>query len=129
MGKVYFISGHRDLTKEEFEKYYVPVIQEVIKNDSNSPSFVVGDYEGCDYMAQVWLRNNYRPDKVTVYHMFTSPRHLASDKFNLSGGYKSDIERDSAMTSISDSDIAFIRHKRWTSGTAQNILRRYEKLE
>jgi hypothetical protein len=31
------------------------------------------------------------------------------------------------MTNSSDKDIAFIRKGRWTSGTAQNILRRYEK--
>lgn len=126
MEKVYFISGHRDLTKEEFNKYYVPEIKKAIETEK--PRFVVGDYQGCDIMAQTWLSKNYDPKLVTVYHMFSSPRNLASRDFNLSGGYKTDIERDSAMTDISDQDIAFIRPGRWTSGTAQNILRRYEKL-
>ena len=121
--KVYFISGHRNLSKEDFDKYYVPKINEAI---SEGASFVIGDYEGVDYMAQEYLGNNYDHSKVTVYHMFNSPRHLYCQDFNLSGGYKSDIERDSAMTMNSDFDIAFITKGKWTSGTAQNILRRYE---
>ena len=32
---VYFISGHRDLTLEEFEKYYVPKLQRIFEDDSN----------------------------------------------------------------------------------------------
>ena len=128
---VYFISGRRDITHEEFDKFYVPKINEAI---SDVTRFVVGDYEGADIMAQEYLRTlceegrlNY--SQVTVYHMSDSPHHLASDKFNLVGGFKGDVERDSAMTEASDKDIAVIRKGKWTSGTAQNILRRYEKLE
>lgn len=40
-------------------------------------------------------------------------------------GFKSDEERDSAMTRDSDFDIAFIKDGRWNSGTAQNIKRRW----
>lgn len=132
---IYFISGHRDITKEEFDKFYIPKINEAIEIAfSDDTRFVVGDYEGADIMAQKYLKTlcedgrlNY--SQVSVYHMFDSPRHLASDKFNLVGGFKGDVERDSAMTEASDKDIAFIRKGNWTSGTSQNILRRYEKLE
>lgn len=121
---IYFISGHRDITHEEFDKFYVPKINEVIEeNFSDNTRFVVGDYEGADIMVQEYLKTlceesrlNY--SQVTVYHMFDSPRHLASDKFTLVGGFKGDIERDSAMTEASDKDIAFIRKGKWTSGTA-----------
>ena len=41
----YFISGHRDLSYEDFRKYYVPVILDIIRSDRN-PIFVVGDCEG-----------------------------------------------------------------------------------
>ena len=58
--------------------------------------------------------------------MYQEPRYLASSKFKTKGGYDSDISRDAAMTMESDMDIAFIRAGRWTSGTAQNILRRHE---
>lgn len=41
-------------------------------------------------------------------------------------GYECDTDRDSAMTTFSDVDIAFLRGKsKWKSGTAENILRRY----
>ncbi|WQJ53862.1 MAG: hypothetical protein [Wendovervirus sonii] len=82
-------------------------------------------------MAQQYLKDlclDYKLDykRVTVYHMFDSPRNLASDKFNLKGGYKSDEERDSAMTDASDFDIAYIRKGKEKSGTAQNIMRRHQ---
>lgn len=122
---IYFISGHRNLKKSDFEKYYVPKLEETIKDDNNS--FVVGDYEGVDYMAQCYLRDHLKNHKrVTVYHMFENPRNLASKLFNVVGGFHNDIERDSEMTKVSDEDIAFIGKGRWTSGTAQNILRRHE---
>lgn len=41
------------------------------------------------------------------------------------GGFKSDKERDSAMTEVSNFDIAFVKNNRWNSGTAQNIKRRH----
>lgn len=28
----YFISGHRDITPEEFEKFYVPAIVDLVKS-------------------------------------------------------------------------------------------------
>lgn len=127
MKKIYFISGHRDITEEEFKEWYIPELTKAAEEDSD---FVVGDCSGVDSMAQDWLRDNLKHHfRVTVFHMFEKPRHLASMLFNTSGGYDSDISRDSKMTESSDEDIAFIRKGRWTSGTAQNILRRYEKLD
>ena len=121
--RIYFISGHRDITQEEFDKYYLEILDKVAEDAS--ATFVVGDYEGVDFMAQQALAEMVSPNRVTVYHMFDKPRHLASDKFNLKGGYKNDIDRDSAMTRESTDDIAWIRKGKETSGTAQNILRRY----
>ncbi len=123
--KVAFISGHRNLEQSEFDKYYVPEIQ---KYANLGYDFVVGDYYGCDIMAQTWISEHLDHNRVTVYHMLKSPRNLASKDFKQVGGFKTDIERDSAMTNASSVDIAFIRPGNWTSGTAQNILRRYEKL-
>ena len=123
MNRVYFISGHRDITQEEFDKYYLEIFDKVAEDAS--ATFVVADYQGVDFMAQQALAEMVNPDRVTVYHMFEKPRHLASDKFHLKGGYKDDIDRDSAMTRESTDDIAWIRKGKETSGTAQNILRRY----
>ncbi len=119
----YFISGHRDLTGEEFNKYYVPVLDKIIEEDRNC-KFVVGDYEGVDRMAQEYLALKC-PEKVTVYHMFEAPRNLATG-LKTKGGYKSDEARDAAMTEDSDFDIAFVKPGRRNSGTAQNLVRRKE---
>ena len=124
---IYFISGHRDFTEKEFNTYYVPKLKEALKDKNYK--FVVGDYWGVDEMAQIWLSKNLSEKehhRVTVYHMFDKPRVCCSDKFLLSSGYKNDVERDSAMTNASNVDIAFIHSGRWDSGTAQNILRRFE---
>ena len=44
---IYFVSGHRDITKEEFEKYYIMALRTAYYED-DKPEFVVGDYEGVD---------------------------------------------------------------------------------
>lgn len=122
---VYFISGHRDITEEEFKKYYVPQLEDILQFGESCIQFVVGDYEGVDIIAQKWLLEHLdNKSIVTVYHMYDKPRNYASKKFKTKGGYKNDIERDSAMTEISNVDIAWIRKGKERSGTAQNILRR-----
>lgn len=129
----YFISGHRNLSQEDFNKYYVPEIEKAAHGDLGC-DFIVGDCKGVDFMAQEYLFS--KGYCFTVYHMFEKPRNFVlpdtpQDKLEvygiaLRGGYLSDIERDAAMTRDSDVDIAFIQEGRWTSGTAQNILRRHE---
>lgn len=122
---VYFISGHRDITEEEFKEYYVPQLEDILQFGESCIQFVVGDYCGVDIIAQKWLLEHLNDkSKVTVYHMYDKPRNYASKKFKTKGGYRNDIERDSAMTEISDIDIAWIRKGKEGSGTAQNILRR-----
>lgn len=123
--KIYFISGHRDITKDEFDRLYKPEIDKVIDTES-SFKFVVGDYEGVDIMAQNYLVEKGVGHKTCVYHMFDSPRHFNKEIKHTFGGFTTDIERDSAMTDISDYDIAFVRKGKWNSGTAQNIKRRFQ---
>lgn len=69
---VYFISGHLDLTEEEFITHYIPKIDAALQSKQNI-AFVVGDARGCDSRAQKYLLNF--PWLVTVYHMFESPRN------------------------------------------------------
>ena len=76
--------------------------------------------------------------KLTIYHMFESPRNIPEGyeppigieeildcSVSTISGFKSDEERDSAMTRDSDFDIVFVKDDRWDSGTAQNIKRRH----
>jgi hypothetical protein len=117
-----FISGHRDLTQDEFNEHYVPLIDKAIAEGCD---FVVGDARGADTMAQVYLAYRWIicGCKVTVFHMSDSPR-VNKDRFPTRGGYQSDDERDAAMTAASDFDIAWVRSGYEDSGTAQNIARR-----
>lgn len=124
----YFISGHRDITKEEFEKNYCPIIDDIVK--SNLPAnirFIMGDYHGADYMSQHYLVEvlNFPPERICVYHMGKKPMNIHPKIDNRVGGFNNDEERDSAMTRDSHIDVAFVRnHNKW-SGTGANILRRH----
>ncbi len=133
--KTYFISGHRDLSVENFNKYYIPAIDKAFYESDEFVNFVVGDCDGVDLMAQSYLLGIGA--EFTVYHLGKTPGHfvlpeatkeeLAEKHIALRGGFENDIERDEAMTEASEEDIAFIGRGRWTSGTAQNILRRHER--
>ena len=65
---IYFISGHRDITEEEFKKYYVPAIYSAYYNDSDFENFVVGDYEGVDKMAMDFITENL-PCGLSLIHI------------------------------------------------------------
>lgn len=134
----YFISGHLDLTKNEFTQHYIPQLQNAILTNS---SFIVGDARGADSLAQQYLLDNLNDTtKVIVYHMFEKPRNNVGN-FATKGGFKSDETRDAQMTNDSDKDILWTRpveeqikklgnryNPQYISGTTKNMLRR-EKLE
>ena len=122
----YFISGHRDITEEEFERNYKLALEDVV-NGVPDCRFVVGDYYGADIMAQDYLVDVLLvdPDRITVYHMLDAPRNINPKIKNTVGGFESDRERDAAMTAASSADIAFVRDNTKISGTAENILRRH----
>lgn len=118
----YFISGHLDLTDEEFAAHYAEPIYSAARENAR---FVVGDARGTDKRAQdfLWSLRAEHPDlQVTVYHMFDSPRN--NPGFPTVGGFLSDSARDQAMTEASNFDIAWVRPGRENSGTARNLQRR-----
>lgn len=117
-----YISGHLNITDDEFVEHYADKIIQAVKDGHN---FVVGDARGVDATAQLFIAGlvGSKSPRVTVYHMFDSPRkNLASNK--PAGGFKTDEERDAAMTAASDYDIAWVRPGREDSGTAKNLERR-----
>lgn len=119
MGKTYFVSGHRNITEEEFVKHYEPKLWDKINEEG--VSFVVGDCPGVDDMAQKYFKA-MGVNEVTVFHMFENPR--CNSGFLLRGGFKSDVERDFAMTQASNDDVAWVRPGSERSSTAQNLERR-----
>lgn len=148
----FFVSGHLDLTKEEFERHYAPAIEHA---HAEGASFVVGDARGCDFMAQRLLHGleagqDRSTGRVRVFHMLARPRHsfgsgygsndpnLPKEQwtgrrggFALVGGFTSDEDRDAAMTQASTHDIAWVRptKDKRNSGTAKNLRRRELKHE
>ena len=118
---VVFVSGHLDLTAEEFEAHYAPALE---RYAAEGARFVVGDARGCDAMVQRWLAA-LAPQRVTVFHMFDQPRNNAG--FPVRGGFASDDARDAAMTAASTTDLAWVRPGREKSGTAKNLARRRAK--
>lgn len=115
----YFVSGHLDLTIEEFREHYIPQIARAIAEDA---AFVIGDARGCDLMAQLYLWDA-RTVRVQVFHMLKAPRHNVGG-FPTIGGFPSDASRDDTMTAASSADIAWVRPGREKSGTAANLKRR-----
>lgn len=118
--KTVFVSGHLDLTEEEFREHYVPKLLYYCEQGYN---FVVGDARGADTLTQKFLAENQHKPYVLVYHMFNAPRNLHGE-FCTAGGYTSDEERDEEMTIGSDEDLAWVRPGREKSGTARNLNRR-----
>lgn len=115
-----FVSGHRDLTPAEFYQHYQPQLDKAIVAGHR---FVVGDAPGADAMAQMYLVNRVAPERVTIYHARRKPRHWYGG-FAVQGGYASQSAKDTAMTAVSDYDIAWVRPGKETSGTARNLARR-----
>ena len=131
---IYFISGHRDLSYEDFKKYYIPKIKEVVEEDPRA-EFIVGDCNGVDKYAMDYIFNNVMCD-LTIYHMSSKPNNTPNNRHPGSlvssykyvyfrGGFKSDEERDAAMTRDSNIEIAYIKENRCDSGTDQNIQIQY----
>lgn len=119
--RVIFISGHMNLTPEEFAQHYEARIRSAVEDGAR---FIVGDAPGCDEMAQQLLHDlGVAPARVTVHHMFVAPRrHVGT--FPMMGGFTSDEERDQAMTKASTEDLAWVKRRK--SGTEKNLLRRIE---
>lgn len=135
--KIYFISGHRNITDDEFINNYAKVFNRIEItylyqkamnkiDDIDAPLYVVGDYDGVDILSQNYLIDNLMvdPSRITVYHMGDYPQNYNSKIINLIGGFNCDEDRDAAMTNDSTDDIAFVRNHLELSGTAMNILRR-----
>ena len=127
---VYFISGHRDLTQEEFDMHYAQLIDEIMRNDPFA-EFIVGDWEGCDTMSINFLLEQVEYPPITIYHVEEEPRVKYGNESVLNGEniYNIKLENydecDAQMTFDSTFDVAWIRPGREDSHTAKNIKRRY----
>lgn len=125
----YFVSGHRDLTQEEFDEHYIPLIQKVFEQDK-VPEFNVGDWEGCDALFLDYVSSLNKCLWVNIYSV-KEPRNNPTfyeghpEKIFTNKQRSTYDECDASMTRYSDFDIAWIRPGREDSHTAKNIKRRY----
>ncbi|XWV26276.1 hypothetical protein QJ857_gp0799 [Tupanvirus soda lake] len=137
----YFISGHTDITQEQFDFYYKDNIIAAAQNPKNT--FVMGSAPGADYMAQKLLvelleKHPNGLDRITVYYKGSKPEKIADPRIKTIGGFVSHDEKDAQMTRDSDIDIAYVRTQEESkklygnkykpnriSGTQKNIERRF----
>ena len=121
----YFISGHRNLTENEFEFYYIPYINYILSENPNA-KFIIGDCKGCDIMAQNYLVSIINDiNNITVYCTGETPKYINEHIIHVKNGFTDDREKDAEMTKNSFKDIAFVRDSTQLTGTAENILRRF----
>ena len=120
----YFVSGHRDLTKEEFDQHYIPFIDFIISEDSYA-SFVVGDWVGCDSMFVQYMEAFHSDIPIVIFYV-DIPR-IKEGEFNRYSFRKCDNydKCDATMTACSHFDITWIRPGKEDSHTAKNVKRRY----
>ena len=139
---IYFISGHTDLTQEQFDLHYR---QKIIDATSDPKSqFVIGDAPGVDFMAQKLLLSILGTDvfnRVNVYYRGDKPYMLVDPLIKTIGGFKSHDDKDRQMTLDSNIDIAYVRsieeskkiygdkyNSKRKSGTQKNLERRINSL-
>lgn len=121
----YFISGHRDITENEFEYYYIPLINEALSETPNA-KFIVGDCDGVDIMAQNYLVSIIDDiSRITVYCVGDTPKNINPELIYIKNGFNDEREKDISMTNASFKDIALVRQCEYITGTGENILRRY----
>ena len=120
----YFVSGHRDLTQEEFDRHYVYLLDRVLADDPYA-EFVVGDWEGCDSIFVKYMEEYYTDALIHIFYVYES--RIPEGEFNEYRFHECNSydDCDAAMTRHSNFDIAWIRPGREDSHTAQNIKRRY----
>lgn len=116
----YYITGHRDLSKEEFNRIYLPKINDIIREDSNA-LFLVGTCEGVDLYTRQYLT------KYNIRFQIYGPHHGMdlSNTFTQVYFFPSYEDATKEMIKKSDITIGFIKPGRESSFTALNILKRY----
>ena len=115
------VSGHTDLSIEEFNEHYRERIMDAI--NAGDP-IIVGGASGADRLTQE-LCHSLQYYNVTVSDKGQQDNRI-TELFSHASGFETYALRDSFMTKNSDSDIAYVRPNPMAlgSGTQCNIHRR-----
>ncbi len=137
--RVAFVSGHTDLTDDEFDEHYRAQLECVVENKH---CVVVGNADGADARSlRYLLAAGHDPSLITVYVFDRGGENRVAhyqQQFGVAaiGGWPSYNKRDAAMTAASDYDLCWVRpeaecrrlygdsYRKRVSGTEQNVLRR-----
>ena len=134
-----FISGHRNITESEFKTHYTKLIDQYIewaKTESHLGdkhlTFYVGDCEGCDKMAIYYLVGKLCRNIKLVICSLKKPFNgqinyslCQNENITVIKEFTTHDERDAYMTKNTIYDNMWVRPGEWTSGTAQNFVRRH----
>ena len=137
-----FISGHRNITEEEFRTNYIHQINTYLNWASTSSlldykhlTFYIGDCIGCDTMAINYITNyiieNHLDNVDIKLCMLTETfdgqnTTIYNNNFiDIVKQFNTHEERDCYMTENTTNDILWVREGKWASGTAQNFVRRH----
>lgn len=114
------ICGHIDLSIENFNKYYVPKIEESL---NTCDLFYIGGAKGADTYAQEYLSNTN--NKVLICDKGEQNNNLYPEKYDHKNGFASYTDRDAYMTDNVKQIIVYLRKNYMSlgSGSFSNIVR------
>lgn len=118
------ICGHIDITEEQFNKYYIPDIEELLKTyPKYIPTFYIGGANGTDSFAQDYIHKLGhkmvicdKGDQDNVKYPGEKTEHI--------NGFKTYETRDKSMVSKCIAMVLFLRNepKSLGSGSMRNFL-------
>lgn len=123
MKKIY-VFGNGNLSWEKFNQFYIERLKEF---DLSECEFIMGDFCGVDTLMMEYLKD--KSEKVSVLHIGQKPRYFANtfktkaEKWEIKGGFTSDLERDNYAISNCTHFLAidFNSDEKRKSGTTKNI--------
>lgn len=147
---VAFVSGHMDVTPEQFKMHYIPRLNDAL---SQGHQFIIGDAKGLDGMALDYLlaqtadypnvRENItvhvsRPYQVGKYQSMGVKTICNAERYNKKDPRARHLNRDAGMTRASNYDILWVRSEpearilygeKWRPRVSATELNRRERLE
>jgi hypothetical protein len=119
--KVVFITGQQDCTKDDFDCYYCPAIEDAIKHGYH---FVIGNAAGVDAFARALLWDVHRYAAVTIYDKGNKKGNIPEGSgWKLKNGFDTYPDRDYQMILDSDKIICYLFGNSGGTGTHLNLLR------
>lgn len=119
-----FVSGEYSIKKWQLDRYYIPRLEEEIKNGSY---FVLGNSPGVDHWCQRFL-GEQGVDSSRVFVLFCEASNQydfrMADKYGFNqrlGGFKSPYYRDIQMTILTRDDIVYSRKDNETQEFCKKI--------